>query len=37
MVLGISFGFVFFNSSFLQVALDEDIWHVNVLLKLVDV
>jgi hypothetical protein len=37
MVLGISFGFVSLNSSFLQVTLDEDIWHVNVLSKLVDV
>jgi hypothetical protein len=37
MVLGISFGFVSLIYLFLQGALDEDIWHVNVLSKLGDV
>lgn len=36
-VLDASFGFVFFISSFLQDALDEDVHHVDVLLKLGDV
>jgi hypothetical protein len=37
MVLCISFGFVYLISSFLQGALDEDVWHVSVFLKLRDV
>jgi hypothetical protein len=36
-VLDTSFGSTFFTSSFLQDALDEDVHHVDVLLKLGDI
>jgi hypothetical protein len=35
--MGILFGFSFFLSSFLQKALNEDVHHANVLLRLEDV
>jgi hypothetical protein len=36
-VLGVSFGFVAFFFSFLENVLDENVYHVDVLLKLGDV
>jgi hypothetical protein len=36
-VLRVSFGLVAFSSSFLQGVLDEDVYHVDALLKLGDV
>lgn len=36
-VLGMPFGSFDFASSFIQEALDEDVWHVQVFLTLMDV